>query len=121
MATTKSMQCRYVVKEGVDALFIVAEPVDTKTGRERPLSGPDYLSFPLNPGTSLERAQEIADFLNDNVRNLAITRFGDAQDVARDLTHSQRIQGIDADLVVNAFSSLKEKLAAKPSQEQAKP
>ena len=63
MATTKSMQCRFVIKEGADitheprdgrielwdAVFLVAEPVDTKTGRERPLSGPDYLSFPLNP------------------------------------------------------------------------
>jgi hypothetical protein len=126
MATTKSMQCRYVVKEGgelngepqkgivtsMDTQFITAEPFDRKPDHERPLSGPNHLWFPLKPGTSLEKAQEIADFLNENLADVAITAFGDTEDLARDVMQSERLQQVDTERLAHVISSLKERLAA---------
>ena len=112
MATTESMRCRYVVKDGGDP-FITAEPFDRKPDHERPLPGPDHLWFPEKAGTSLEKAQEIAEFLNENLADVAITRFGDAEDLARDVRLSERVQRIDTERFGNVISRLTERLAAK--------
>jgi hypothetical protein len=126
VAKTKTMQCRFIVKEGADithepregrielwdVVFITAEPCGREPVEARPLQGPDFLSFALNPGTSLGKAQEIADFLNENLSLIAITRFGDTEDLAREVTHSERLQQIDAERFANLTSSLREKLAA---------
>jgi len=92
MATTKRARYQFVVKEagiektselreGVIDLtttpvnFIVAEPCDKKQMFEYPLEGADFLSFDLAQETSFDEAQRIADFLNDHLEQVAITRF----------------------------------------------
>ncbi len=126
MATTKSIQCRFVVKEGPplthepregvielsDVVFIMAEPYGRVPIEDRPLQDPDFLSFALSLGTSLEKAQEVADFLDENLESIAITRFGDAQDAARDVMQSERVQRIDTERFAGAISFLRERLAA---------
>jgi hypothetical protein len=128
VATTKRAQYRFVVKEGpsfmreiregvlepVSDAFITAEPCGTEPVGQRPLKDPDFLSFDLGPGPglSLDEAQRIADFLNEHVPYVAITRFGDAEDAARDVKQSERLRVIDLDRFSAVIAILKEKLAA---------
>lgn len=49
----------------------------------------DVAFFSLRPGISLEEAQQVADFLNENLLCFAITSFGDAQDTDRELRLSE--------------------------------
>ena len=126
MATTKRARYRFRVKEGpafthepregvielVDSVFITAEPCGNEPSEERPLQDPDSLSFDLELGTSLRRAEEIASFLNENLVSIAITRFGDAEDAARDVDQSERLRQIDVERFSGATGKLKERLAA---------
>ena len=125
MATTKRARYLFVVKEGptfmreiregvlqpVSDPFITADPCGTEPVGERPLKDPDLLSFDLGPGTSLDEAQRIADFLNKHLLYVAITRFGDAEDAARDVKQSERIQRIDLERFSMVVGTLREKLA----------
>ncbi len=126
VATTKRAQYRFVVKEGSQRIrevregvlrsfydpFISTEPGGTEPIHERPLEGPDFLSFDLVEGISLDEAQRIAAFLNEHLLYVAITRFGDAEDAARDVKQSERLQRIDLDRFSVAIAILKEKLVA---------
>lgn len=126
MATTKRAQYRFVVKEtgeqareireGVVDLvadaFLMAERCDRTPVHKRPLQDPDFLALDLGPGLSVDEAQQVADFLNDRVQYVSITRFGDAEDAARDVKQSERVQRIDLERLSVAFTILKEKLAA---------
>jgi len=126
MATTKRAQYLFVVKEGpsfmreiregvlepVSALFIAAEPCGRELVHERPLEDPDFLSFDLREGMSQDEAQKIADFMNEHLLYVAITRFGDAEDAARDVKQSERVQRIDLERFSIVTTMLKEKLAA---------
>ena len=126
MATTKRAQYRFVIKEGPELTrepregviemnyppFIVAEPCDRTPVKDRPLQDDDLLSFELREGISLDEAQTISDFLNDHLRYVAITRFGDAKDAARDVKQSERVQGIELERLSMVTTMLKEKLAA---------
>jgi hypothetical protein len=125
MATTKRAQYRFVVKEGptfmrevregvlepVSDPFITAEPCGTEPVHERPLIDPDFLSFDLGPGTSFDQAQQVADFLNNHVQWVAITRFGDPEDAAREVSFSDRVREIDFERLSAAVTDLKETLA----------
>jgi hypothetical protein len=126
MATTKWAQYRFVVKEGatearevregfIDLVadpFIVAEPYDNKPRSQYPLEGPDFLALDLAQGTSLDQAEQIADFLNERVKYVSITRFGDADDAARDVTQSEHERRIDSDRFTVVLSMLNDKLKA---------
>jgi hypothetical protein len=126
VATTKRAQYVFRVKEGsehmfepreavlemVPDVFIVAEPRGIEPASERPLKGPDFLSFDLREGISLDEAQRIADFLNEHLVDVGITRFGDAEDAARDVKQSEHVQRIELDRFSLVIAMLKEKLAA---------
>jgi hypothetical protein len=126
VATTKKAQYRFVIKESSERThepregvlemvyppFILAEPCGTEPVGERPLKDPDFLSLDLAPGLSLDEAQRVADFLNDHLLSVAITRFGDAEDAARDVKQSERLQVIDLDRFSAVIAILKGKLAA---------
>lgn len=127
MATTKRAQyvkegpehmceVREGVLEPVSDPFITAEAYGTEPDHEHPLMGPDFLSFDVGPGTSLDEAERIADFLNTHVRYVAITRFGDAEDAARDVNFSARVQEIDFERLSAAVTDLKETLASQGMQ-----
>jgi hypothetical protein len=130
MATTKRARYRFVVKEAPDfeetheprdgvidiirtpVTFIVAEPSDRTPPSERPFEGSDFLALDLPPGTSLGSAEEIADFLNNHVQYLSITRFGDAEDAARDVRQSEHKQKIDLGRFQSVLQELRDKLEA---------
>jgi hypothetical protein len=130
VATTKRAVYRFLVKEGPEHMcevregvlelasdpFITAEPCGTEPIGERPFRDPDFLSFDLIPGTSLDAAERIADFLNSHVQYVAITRFGDAEDAARDVTFSDRVREIDFERLSAAVTDLKVTLASQGMQ-----
>jgi hypothetical protein len=124
MATTKWARYRFVEKEGttearevregfIDLVadpYIVAEPCDTKPASEYPLEGGDFLAFELALGTSLRNAKQIADFLNDHVQYVSITRFGDAEDATRDVRQSEHEQHVDLERFAIVIRMLGDKL-----------
>jgi hypothetical protein len=130
MATTKSARYRFVVKEAPDfektweprdgvidlirtpVTFIMAEQCDRKPAAEYPLKNPDFLSLAPKEGTSVDEAQQIADFLNDHVEQVGITRFGDAEDSARYVRQSEREQKIDLGRFQMVLQMLRDKLEA---------
>lgn len=87
MATTKRAQYRYKVKEGISNPFIVAEPHGREPQSEYPL---EDLSFDLHAGITLDDAEKIADFMNEHVLGLAVTTFGDVEDIVREAKHDIR-------------------------------
>ena len=94
MATTKSAQYQFKVKEGPYDCRVALEPAGRESAAERPLKDLDYAFFTLRPGISFGEAQQIADFLNENLLLFAIASFGDAQDTDRELRLSERHRGI---------------------------
>jgi len=124
MATTKWARYRFVEKEGttearevregfIDLVadpYIVAEPCDTKPVSEYPLEGGDFLAFELAQGTSLRNAKQIADFLNDHVQYVSITRFGGAEDATRDVRQSEHEQHVDLERFAIVIRMLGDKL-----------
>ena len=78
--TTKRATFLFTVKGGVADPVIAAEPVGREPASARPLSNDELFCFALNPGIPLEGAQRVADFLNEDILQLAITRFGDSND-----------------------------------------
>ena len=126
MATTKKAQYRFVIKESPERThepregvlemvyppFIIAEPCGTEPAGERPLKDPDFLSLDLAPGLSLDEAQRVADFLNDHLLSVAITRFGDAEDVAREVRQDTRKQRLTAESFEVALEVVRGQLSA---------
>lgn len=126
MATTKWARYKFVVKESateareiregfVDLVadpYLVAEPCDSKPLSEYPLEGPDFLALELVQGASMRQAQDIAAFLNANVRFLSITRFGDREDAIRDVRQSGHVRSIDAERFAMVVGMLAEKVEA---------
>jgi len=70
MATTKRANCRFTAKE-VDGerSYLALELL-----RGDDLQLPGSVTFEFRTGTSLEEAEEIALFLNDHIRSVAVTR-----------------------------------------------
>ena len=71
-----------------------------------------HLSFDLRDGTSMEEATSIAKFLNRNLVSVAITRFGDAEDVAIEVENSSLNLSHVRDGVTGALAALGKNLAA---------
>jgi hypothetical protein len=90
IVTTKQARYQFKVKEGVDNPFIIAEPSGREPVGDRPLTDPDFLAFGLRPGISLGEAGRIADFLNEHLPYVTITRFGDVEDIVREGTQDAR-------------------------------
>jgi hypothetical protein len=111
MATTKSAQYQFKVKEGPGDPFVLLEPADRLPAEERPLKVFDFAFFSLRPGISLEEVQRVADFLNENLVRFGITSFGDAQDTDRELRLSERRRGIEHERFSLVLTGLKEALA----------
>jgi len=111
MATTKSAHYQFKVKEGSCDPFVVLEPAGREPAAGRPLKDLDFASFTLRPGISLDDAQQIADFLNENLLFFAITSFGDAQDTDRELRLSERNRAIVHEGFFLVLEGLKEALA----------
>lgn len=124
MATTQRAQYRFRLREGPDltheprpgvielvtALFIRAEPCDRTPVSQLPLREPDFLAFDLPLGTSFDKAQRIADFMNQNLLYVSICRFGDAEDAVRDVALSERSD--DSARFFHVICDLKTKLEA---------
>lgn len=125
MATAKSARCRFRVKESapeareiregvIDFVadpFLTAECADDTPVSERPVEDPDFLAFGLPQGTSLEEAEQIARFLDDHIASVSIVRFGDVEDLSRDVDLSERARQIDFERLSNAVIELKQSLA----------
>jgi hypothetical protein len=111
MATTKSAQYQFKVKEGPCDPFVLLEPAGRPPAAGWPLKDLDLASFTLRPGISLDEAEQIADFLNQNLVSFAITSFGDAQDTDRELRLSERRRGIEHERFSLVLAGLKEALA----------
>ena|SRR5436305_1593425 len=70
---TKQASARYIfkVKEGISGPFLVAEP----NRDEIPLFKFALLIFNLPQGTSLHKAEKIAEFMNDNLGDMSLALF----------------------------------------------
>ena len=112
MATTKSAHYQFKVKEGPCDPFVLLEPAGREPAAARPLKGFDLAFFTLRQGISLDEAQQIADFLNENLLFFSISSFGDAQDTDRELRLSERRRGIQHEHFALVLAGLKEALAA---------
>jgi hypothetical protein len=87
MATTKRAQYQFKVKEGIDDPYIVAEHGGREPASELPFNNSEGLWFQLRQGISYEEAERIRDFLNEHLLYVAITRFGDVEDIKRAVKH----------------------------------
>ncbi len=71
-STTERARDRFTVKEGVQgSVWIMLERLDADLS----VLGNGFLGFDLAPGTSMERVEEIAEFLNRNIHNVSCTQF----------------------------------------------
>ena len=79
MAKTETVEYTFTVKEGplsesgAEApTYLMCEP----RGRELSILGRNkFLTIELLPGTSVDRAQDIAAYLNENVSGIGVTTF----------------------------------------------
>ena len=71
-----------------------------------------HLSFDLRDDTSMEEAANIAKFLNRNLMSVAVTRFGDAEDVAVEVENSSLNLSHVRDGFTGAVAALRKNLAA---------
>ncbi len=73
-ASTDRADYLFAVKEGADGTpWIMLEPRRQDLEVLRPRRS--FLGLDLNPGTSLEEAGKIADYLNHRIRSVACTSF----------------------------------------------
>ena len=73
---TERAQYCFKVKEFADGTpFIAMEPVHEDLSI---LSNRILLSFDLNKGTTFERAKQIAEFMDENISQVALTKIEDA-------------------------------------------
>ena len=84
MAKTETVEYTFTVKEGPPSesgaeapTYLMCEP----RGRELSILGRNrlgrnkFLTIELLPGTSVDRAQDIAAYLNENVSGIGVTTF----------------------------------------------
>ncbi len=79
MVKTETVKYIFIVKEGAPSesggdapTFLACEP----RGQELSILGSDgFLTLRLFPGTSVERAQDIAHYLRKNVSGISVTTF----------------------------------------------
>ena len=73
MRSANTVRARYhfkVRKFPEHALWIALDPV----GSDNLELGRGFLGFDLPPGTTFERANQIADFLNENITHVSLTK-----------------------------------------------
>ncbi len=76
--------CRFRVREYGDGTpYIAIEPYDGTLA----LLKFGNLYFDLPEGTTFEKAQEIAEYMNDNIESLAYTRLPTHVDIPGDSVH----------------------------------
>lgn len=68
---TEIVEHAFTVKESKSGPFIDCEP----RGMDLSILGDGYLSLTLRPGTSIEKAEEIARYLGENVSGISSTTF----------------------------------------------
>ena len=72
MIKTEIAEYTFTVEEGEFDPFIMCEAY---SGQSSFLGSEGFLTIQLFPGTSVERAQEIARYLRDNVSGIGVTTF----------------------------------------------
>ena len=72
MAKTETVECKFTVTEGEFDPCIMCEPY---SGQLSFLGSEGFLTIQLFPGTSVDRAQDIARYLSDNVSGIGVTTF----------------------------------------------
>ena len=79
MPNIEETEYTFVVDEGPPVvagmdkpIFIKCQPITQELSF---LGSEGYLTIELNPGTSVDRAQEIAKYLNENVSGIGVTTF----------------------------------------------
>ncbi len=75
MAKTEIAEYTFTVKEGEFDPVIMCKPYSGQSsflGSE----GEGFLTIQLFPGTAVDRAQDIARYLRDNVAGIGVTTFG---------------------------------------------
>jgi hypothetical protein len=70
-----------------------------------------HLSFDLRDGISMEEAGAIARFLNQNLISVAVTRFGDAEDMRTEVDNSSLNLSHITEGAKEAIASLRKDLA----------
>jgi hypothetical protein len=91
--------------------FISAEYVGI-AGERDVFDGSGFLSFDLHNGTTMEEAAEIVGFLNQKLAQVAVTTFGDVDDVVVAVENSEDNRQAVKDGVTGAIASLKDNLDA---------
>ncbi len=72
MAKTEIAEYTFTVKEGEFDPVIMCKPY---SGQSSFLGSDGFLTLRLFPGTSVERAQDIAHYLRKNVSGISVTTF----------------------------------------------
>jgi len=72
MAKTEIDEYTFTVKEGEFDPVIMCKPY---SGQSSFLGSDGFLTLRLFPGTSVERAQDIAHYLRKNVSGISVTTF----------------------------------------------
>ena len=72
MAKTEIAEYTFAVKEGKFDPVIMCKPY---SGQSSFLGSEGFLTIQLFPGTSVDRAEDIARFLRDNVSGIGVTTF----------------------------------------------
>ena len=72
MAKTEIAEYTFTVKEGKFDPVIMCKPY---SGQSSFLGSKGFLTIQIFPGTSVDRAQDIARFLRDNVSGIGVTTF----------------------------------------------
>ena len=72
MAKTEIAEYTFTVKEGKFDPVIMCKPY---SGQSSFLGSVGFLTIQIFPGTSVDRAQDIARFLRDNVSGIGVTTF----------------------------------------------
>ncbi len=75
MAKTETVECKFTVNEGEFDSCIMCEPYSGQLRFLGSDGSEGFLTIPLFPGTSVDRAQDIARFLSDNVSGIGVTTF----------------------------------------------
>jgi len=71
MSTTERGHFRFRAKEGVDSVFIAAEPAGDELTVLTAVDG--QLTFDLRSGTTYKQAEKIAKYLNSKIVSMSLT------------------------------------------------
>ncbi len=75
MAKTEIVECKFTVKENEFDPCIMCEPYSGQLSFLGSDGSEGILTIQLFPGTAVDRAQDIARYLSDNVSGIGVTTF----------------------------------------------